>query len=113
MILYKLKNLIKKELDSKNVYQFPIRLDTATDVKNFTDKVSSVEEDVELVGKDEFGQPWVMNAKSFLNSITLASIASQNKERNHNAHEVDYNTLHVVCEKDISSLLNEFVPLSK
>ena len=44
MILYKLKNLIKKEIDSKNIYQFPIRLDTATDVKNFTDKVSSVEE---------------------------------------------------------------------
>ena len=54
-----------------------------------------------------------MNAKSFLNSIVLVAMAKENKEREHNAHEVDYNTLYVLCEDDISSLLNKYVPLAR
>lgn len=109
----KIKKMSDEAVNEKSVYKFPIRLDTKEQVVEFNEIVKGIDKDVMLVGSDEFGQPWSMNAKSFLNSIVLVAMAKENKEREHNAHEVDYNTLYVLCEDDISSLLNKYVPLAR
>lgn len=107
------RKISDEAIKENNMYKFPIRLDTKEQVVEFNERVKLVDKDVMLVGNDEFGQPWSMNAKSFLNSIVLVAMSKENKEREHNAHEVDYNTLYVLCEEDISSLLNDFVPLTR
>ena len=87
-----------------------IELTTVTDVENFTLLVKTVKEDVRLIGKDENGQDWNMSAKSLYCSLVMA--ARLQKEREHNAHEVDWNTLWCVCEKDIYELIKNYVRIS-
>lgn len=84
-----------------------IELSNITAVKKFTDIVSTVDCDVRLVGKDENGNDWDISAKSLLCSLVMAQ--REQAEREHTAHEVDWNTIWCVCEKDIYSAISEFV----
>lgn len=84
-----------------------IELSNITAVKKFTDIVSTVDCDVRLVGKDENGNDWDISAKSLLCSLVMAQ--REQSEREHTAHEVDWNTIWCVCEKDIFSAISEFV----
>lgn len=84
-----------------------IELSNITAVKKFTDIVSTVDCDVRLVGKDENGNDWDTSAKSLLCSLIMAQ--REQSEREHTAHEVDWNTIWCVCEKDIYSAISEFV----
>jgi hypothetical protein len=84
-----------------------IELSNITAVKKFTDIVSTVDCDVRLVGKDENGNDWDISAKSLLCSLIMAQ--REQSEREHTAHEVDWNTIWCVCEKDIYSAISEFV----
>lgn len=84
-----------------------IELSNITAVKKFTDIVSTVDCDVRLVGKDENGNDWDISAKSLLCSLIMTQ--REQSEREHTAHEVDWNTIWCVCEKDIYSAISEFV----
>lgn len=84
-----------------------IELSNITAVKKFTNIVSTVDCDVRLVGKDENGNDWDISAKSLLCSLIMAQ--REQSEREHTAHEVDWNTIWCVCEKDIYSAISEFV----
>ena len=84
-----------------------IELSNITAVKKFTDIVSTVDCDVRLVGKDENGNDWDISSKSLLCSLIMAQ--REQSEREHTAHEVDWNTIWCVCEKDIYSAISEFV----
>lgn len=85
----------------------PIELNTIHDVEKFTQLVQTVDVDVRLVGKDENGNDWNLSAKSLLCSLVLS--AKLQKDREHTAHDVDWNTVYCECEKDIFCLIREFV----
>ena len=88
-----------------------VELTNISAVEKFTDIVSTVDCDVRLVGKDENGNDWDISAKSLLCSLVMAQ--REQSEREHTAHEVDWNTIWCVCEKDIYSLIGEFVVVQK
>ena len=88
-----------------------VELTNISAVEKFTDIVSTVDCDVRLVGKDENGNDWNISAKSLLCSLVVAQ--REQSEREHPAHEVDWNTIWCVCEKDIYSLISEFVVVQK
>lgn len=82
-------------------------LNTDEDIERFTGLVQTVPCDVRLTGKDEHGKDWNISAKSLLCSLVLA--ASKQKNREHTAHEVDWNTLWCECEEDIYNLIRDYV----
>lgn len=84
-----------------------INLNTIADIENFTNLVQTVESDVRLIGKDENGYDWNLSAKSLLCSVLIS--AKLQKEREHTAHEVDWNTIYCECEEDIYSLISKYV----
>lgn len=84
-----------------------INLNTIADIENFTNLVQTVESDVRLIGKDENGYDWNLSAKSLLCSVLVS--AKLQKEREHTAHEVDWNTIYCECEEDIYSLISKYV----
>ena len=84
-----------------------IELNTITDMKRFTSIVQGIKSDVRLIGKDENGNNWNLSAKSLLCSIVMSARFQKNRE--HTAHEVDWNTLYCECDEDIYSLIQEFV----
>lgn len=84
-----------------------IELSNIEDIKEFTEIVNTVDCDVRLVGKDENGNDWDISAKSLLCSLVMAQREQTNRE--HTAHEVDWNTIWCVCEKDIYTAINKFV----
>lgn len=88
-----------------------VELTNISAVEKFTDLVSTVDCDVRLVGKDENGNDWDISAKSLLCSLVMAQ--REQSEREHTAHEVDWNTIWCVCEKDIYSLIGEFIVVQK
>lgn len=77
-----------------------IELTTIDDVKEFTNIVSCVEEDVRLVGFDENGNPWTISGKSI-----LASLIILDESRKHSARNVDWNTIYCECERDIYTII--------
>lgn len=87
--------------------RYAIELVTGDDVKAFTNAVKTVDADVRLVGRDENGNPWELSAKSLLCSLLLP--ANIQTHREHNAHEVDWNTIWCICEEDIYSKIQQFV----
>lgn len=89
------------------MYKVAVELTTASDVEEFTKIAKTVPEDVRLIGLDENGQEWNMSAKSLYCSLIMA--AKLQKEREHTAHEVDWNTIWCVCEKDIYEMIKEYV----
>lgn len=76
-------------------------------VKKFTKVVKTVDCDVRLIGKDENGNDWNISAKSLLCSLLMSQRSQTHRE--HTAHEVDWNTIWCVCEKDIYTLISDFV----
>lgn len=84
-----------------------LELVTVEDVKNFTELVQTVDCDVRLTGKDENGHDWNLSAKSLYGSLILTS--SLQKDREHTAHDVDWNTIWCECEEDIYSLIKPYV----
>ena len=88
-----------------------VELTNVSAVEKFTDIVKQVDCDVRLVGKDENGNDWNLSAKSLLCSLVMAK--NQQSERPHTAHDVDWNTVWCECEKDIYSLISEFVVVQK
>lgn len=87
-----------------------VELTTVNEVEEFSKLVKSVSADVRLIGKDENGQEWNMSAKSLYCSLIMS--AKFQKEREHTAHDVDWNTLWCVCEKDIYELIRNYVRIS-
>ena len=90
----------------KRTYRVFIELNSSKDIAEFVDICSSIPEDVIMRGKDEYGCDWSLNAKSLLCSLVMS--AKLQKHREHNAHEVDWNTIYVECEKDIYNLITKF-----
>lgn len=82
--------------------KYAIELNNINEVKDFTEAVSKVESDVRLIGKDENGRDWELSAKSLLCSLLMSAKLQRNRE--HTAHDVDWNTLWCVCDEDIYSL---------
>ena len=76
-------------------------------VKKFTQIAREISSDVRLIGKDENGSDWDISVKSLLCSLIMSQKEQINRE--HTAHEVDWNTIWCVCEDDIYSAISEFV----
>lgn len=85
----------------------PIELNTVSEVERFTKIAQGVDVDVRVTGKDENGNYWELSAKSLFCSLILS--AKVQKQREHTAHEVDWNTIWCECEKDIYYLIRDFV----
>ncbi len=85
----------------------PIELVTSKDVQKFTEICQTVNEEVRLVGKDENGDYWDLSAKSLFCSLILA--AKKQCHREHTAHDVDWNTIWCVCERDITNLISAYI----
>lgn len=83
-----------------------IELNTIQEIEEFTQICSQIEGDVMLKGLDEYGEPWQLNAKSLLCSLIMAQKLQTNRE--HTAHEVDWNTVYVECEQDIYQKISKF-----
>ena len=88
------------------MYKIYIELTTGKDIAEFTEICSKIPEDVIMRGKDENGKDWSLSAKSLLCSIVMN--AKLQKHREHTAHEVDWNTVYVECERDIYHLISKF-----
>lgn len=86
-----------------------IELTNIEDVKKFNTAVQDVECDVRLTGKDENGCEWNMSGKSILCSLIVSS--KEQMDREHTAHDVDWNTVWCECEQDIYSKIQDFVVL--
>jgi hypothetical protein len=80
-----------------------IELNTINDIEEFNTVVSAVDEDVILTGFDENGNPWSISGKSFLASLLIID-----GKRKCSAHNVDWNTIECVCEKDIYTLISKW-----
>lgn len=80
-----------------------IELNTVNDVEEFTNAVSNVDEDVTLVGYDENGNPWSISGKSFLASLLIID-----GKRKCSAHNVDWNTIECICDRDIYTLISKW-----
>lgn len=80
-------------------------------VKKFTQIARSIDSDVRLIGKDENGANWDISAKSLFCSLIMSQKEQANRE--HTAHEVDWNTIWCVCEKDIYAAISDFVVVDK
>lgn len=83
-----------------------IELVTFKDVLDFTEAVSQIDEEVTLIGKDENGKDWSISGKSFLASLILANGVERAKAKA--AHNVDWNTITCVCDKDIYSAISKW-----
>jgi hypothetical protein len=88
------------------MHRIYIELTTGSDIREFTEICSKIPEDVIMRGKDENGKEWSLSAKSLLCSIVMN--AKLQKHREHTAHEVDWNTVYVECERDIYHLISKF-----
>ena len=88
------------------MYRTYIELNSGKEVEEFVNICSQIPEEVTLRGKDENGCDWYLSAKSLLCSLVMN--AKLQKHREHNAHEVDWNTIYVECERDIYHLISKF-----
>lgn len=84
-----------------------IELSGTKDVERFTEIAKGIDCDVRLEGKDENGCQWEISAKSLLCSLIMSQ--REQHSRAHTAHEVDWNTIWCVCEKDIYTEICDFV----
>lgn len=88
------------------MYKIYIELTSSRDVEEFVNICSQIPEEVTMKGKDEYGHDWSLNAKSLLCSLVMN--AKLQRHRKHTAHEVDWNTIYVECERDIYNLIQKF-----
>lgn len=87
--------------------RLPIELNTVSEVERFTKIAQAIDVDVRVTGKDENGNYWELSAKSLFCSLILS--AKVQKQREHTAHDVDWNTIWCECEKDIYYQIHDFV----
>lgn len=73
------------------MFKTKVEFSSAKEVRKFTELVKQVDCDVRLIGKDENGNDWELSAKSLFCSLLLE--AKYQKEREHTAHDADWNTL--------------------
>lgn len=86
-----------------------IELVTFKNVLNFTEAVSQIDEEVTLIGKDENGKDWSISGKSFLATLVLANgVERAERAKTKAAHNVDWNTITCVCDKDIYSVISKW-----
>lgn len=86
-----------------------IELVTFKDVLNFTEAVSQIDEEVTLIGKDENGKDWSISGKSFLATLVLAhGVERAERAKIKAVHNVDWNTITCVCDKDIYSVISKW-----
>lgn len=95
-----------KEAGLDRPYRIYIELNTSKDIEEFTNACSKIQAEVMMKGKDENGCEWSLSAKSLLCSLVMN--ARLQKQREHTAHEVDWNTVYVECEEDIYSMVSKF-----
>ena len=88
------------------MYRTYIELSSDGEIEEFTEICSKIPIEVTVRGKDENGSEWMLSAKSLLCSLVMKANLQRNRE--HNAHKVDWNTIYVECEKDIYSLISKF-----
>ena len=93
-------------IEKTQPYRIYIQLNTLSDIEEFTNICSGVAEDVIMHGKDEYGSDWSLSAKSLFCSLVMNARLQKNRE--HTAHDVNWNTIYVECEKDIYPLLYKF-----
>lgn len=92
--------------NDKRLYKVYIELNTGSDVDEFTNICKTIPEEVIVKGLDENGCDWYLSAKSLFCSLIMKEKLQKNRE--HNAHEVDWNTIYVECERDIYPLISKF-----
>ncbi len=92
------------------MHKFAVELTTAKEVEKFSEIVKTIPEDVRLIGKDENGAEWNMSAKSLYCSLVVS--AKFQREREHTAHDVNWDTLWCVCERDVYELIRDYVRIS-
>lgn len=92
--------------NEKRLHRTYIELNTTGEIEEFVNICSKIPEEVMMRGKDEYGCEWSLNAKSLLCSLIMS--ARLQKHREHTAHEVDWNTIYVECERDIYHLISKF-----
>ena len=92
--------------NEKKMYKVYIELNTGSEVEEFVNICSQIPEDVILRGRDEYGCDWSLSAKSLFCSLVMST--KLQKHRKHTAHEVDWNTIYVECERDIYHLISKF-----
>ena len=90
----------------KKMYKVYIELNTGSEVDEFTKICSTIPEEVTVRGLDEHGCDWSLSAKSLFCSLIMKEKLQSNRE--HTAHEVDWNTIYVECERDIYNLISKF-----
>ena len=96
-------------METKTMHRVYIELNTSKEVEEFVNICSKIPEEVIMKGKDEYGCDWSLNAKSLFCSLIMN--AKLQKSREHTAHDVDWNTIYVECEKDIYSKIAKFAKL--
>lgn len=92
--------------NEKKIYRVYIELNTGNEVDEFTNICKSIPEEVTVKGLDENGCGWSLSAKSLFCSLIMKE--KLQKHREHTAHEVDWNTIYVECERNIYSLIAKF-----
>ena len=92
--------------NDKKIYRVYIELNTGNEVDEFTNICKSIPEEVTVKGLDENGCGWSLSAKSLFCSLIMKEKLQSHRE--HTAHEVDWNTIYVECERDIYSLIAKF-----
>lgn len=93
-------------VDNKKLYRVYIELNSGSEVDEFTNICKTIPEEVTVKGLDENGCDWSLSAKSLFCSLIMKEKVQ--KHREHTAHEVDWNTIYVECERDIYSLIAKF-----
>ena len=88
------------------MYKTYIRLNTDSEIEEFTNICSKIPSEVIVRGKDENGSEWMLSAKSMLCSLVMK--ANLQRKRKHNVHEIDWNTIYVECSEDIYSKISKF-----
>ena len=83
-----------------------IDLNTQSDIEEFTNICKTVPEDIIVHGLDENGHEWSLSAKSLFCSMIMSE--KLQKDREHTAHDVDWSTIRVECERDIYNLISKF-----
>lgn len=93
-------------INNKKLYRVYIELNSGSEVDEFTNICKTIPEEVTVKGLDENGCDWSLSAKSLFCSLVMKE--KLQKHREHTAHEVDWNTIYVECERDIYSLIAKF-----
>ena len=93
-------------INNNLLYRVRIELNSGSEVDEITNICKTIPEEVTVRGLDENGCAWSLSAKSLFCSLIMKQKVQ--KHREHTAHEVDWNTIYVECEKDIYYLISKF-----